>query len=97
MPAAPTRACCMPLIFSAKSSLLMPSAGVAGASRGPGQLGRLARDELLCATLMLAVLLVLLPHSQPFFSSLFPQLDRSVYSQERVAQLLCPPARQLGV
>jgi len=75
----------------------MPSAGVAGASRGPGQLGRLARDELLWATLMLAVLLVWLPHSQPFFSSLFPQLDRPVYSQEPFAQLLWQHCKLVGV
>ena len=66
-------------------------------SRVPGKLGRLARDELLWAALMLAVLLVWLPHSHPFFSSLFPKLDRPVYSQEPFAQLLWQHCKLVGV
>ena len=37
---------------------------------------------------LLAVLVMFLPHSAPLFSSLFPQLERPVYTQEPFAWLL---------
>jgi osmoprotectant transport system permease protein len=49
---------------------------------------KLAKDKLLWLVIALAALVLWLPHSQDFFSSLFPQLDRPVYSQEPFAQLL---------
>jgi len=45
-------------------------------------------DKLLWATLLLAALVVSLPHSEPLFASLFPQLERPVYLQEPFTQLL---------
>ncbi|MDB5890644.1 MAG: binding-protein-dependent transport system inner rane component [Polaromonas sp.] len=44
--------------------------------------------KLLGATVSLALLVMVLPHSQPVFSALFPQLERPVYTQEPFAQLL---------
>ncbi|MES2944424.1 MAG: ABC transporter permease [Pseudomonadota bacterium] len=49
---------------------------------------KLAKDKLLWLAITLAALVIWLPHSQPLFSSLFPQLDRPVYTQEPFAQLL---------
>lgn len=46
------------------------------------------RDTLLWAALLLAVLVVGLPHSEPLFAHLFPQLERPVYRQEPFTQLL---------
>ena len=50
--------------------------------------GKLAQDKLLWTALALVALVIWLPYSQAFFSSLFPALDRPVYSQEPFAQLL---------
>ncbi len=60
-------------------------------------LGKLASDKLLWATLALAVLVIWLPYSQPLFSSLFPKLERPVYSQEPFAQLLWQHCLLVGV
>ena len=46
------------------------------------------RDRLLWAALCLAVLVTGLPHSEPVFAQLFPQLERPVYRQEPFTQLL---------
>ena len=46
------------------------------------------RDRLLWAALCLAVLVIGLPHSEPVFAQLFPQLERPVYRQEPFTQLL---------
>ena len=51
-------------------------------------MAKLFKDKLLWLALALAALVIWLPHSQPLFSSLFPQLDRPVYSQEPFALLL---------
>ena len=45
-------------------------------------------DRLLWAALLLAVLVVGLPLSEPLFAHLFPQLERPVYRQEPFTQLL---------
>ena len=45
-------------------------------------------DRLLWAALLLAALVVGLPHSEPLFASLFPELERPVYRQEPFTQLL---------
>lgn len=45
-------------------------------------------DKLLWAVLLLAVLVAGLPHSEPLFANLFPQLERPVYRQEPFTQLL---------
>ncbi len=45
-------------------------------------------DRLLWAVLCLAVLVVGLPHSEPLFATLFPELERPVYRQEPFTQLL---------
>ena len=50
--------------------------------------GRLATDSLLWAVLVLAGLVLWLPHSQPVFGALFPLLERPVYTQEPFALLL---------
>jgi osmoprotectant transport system permease protein len=44
--------------------------------------------RLMLAAALLAVLVMLLPYSAPLFSSLFPQLERPVYTQEPFAWLL---------
>ena len=49
---------------------------------------RVLRSKLLWAALALAALVLWLPHSAGFFKSLFPALDRPVYTQEPFAQLL---------
>ncbi len=50
--------------------------------------GGVLRDKLFWAALLLALLVLGLPHSEPLFSSLFPQLARPVYTQEPFAHLL---------
>ena len=54
-------------------------------------------DKLLWAALLLALLVVGLPHSEPLFSSLFPQLERPVYRQEPFTQLLWQHLLLVGV
>ena len=46
------------------------------------------KDKLLWAVLALAALVMLLPHSQPLFASLFPELERPVYKLEPFGYLL---------
>ena len=46
------------------------------------------KHRFISAAFLLAVLVIVLPHSAPLFSSLFPQLDRPVYTQEPFAWLL---------
>jgi osmoprotectant transport system permease protein len=48
----------------------------------------LTRPRLLWAALLLAACVVALPYSAPLFASLFPQLDRPLYTQEPFARLL---------
>lgn len=55
------------------------------------------RDRLLWAALLLALLVVGLPHSEPLFASLFPQLERPVYRQEPFTQLLWQHLLLVGV
>ena len=55
------------------------------------------RSKLLWAALVLAALVLWLPHSQPLFSLLFPALDRPVYVQEPFAQLLWQHAALVGL
>ena len=55
------------------------------------------RDRLLWAVLLLALLVVGLPHSEPLFASLFPQLERPVYRQEPFTQLLWQHLLLVGV
>lgn len=54
-------------------------------------------DRLLWAVLLLALLVVGLPHSEPLFASLFPQLERPVYRQEPFTQLLWQHLLLVGV
>ncbi len=54
-------------------------------------------DTLLWAALLLAALVVGLPHSEPLFASLFPQLERPVYRQEPFTQLLWQHLLLVGV
>ncbi len=54
-------------------------------------------DGLLWAVLLLALLVVGLPHSEPLFASLFPQLERPVYRQEPFTQLLWQHLLLVGV
>lgn len=55
------------------------------------------QDSLLWAVLLLALLVVGLPHSEPLFASLFPQLERPVYRQEPFTQLLWQHLLLVGV
>lgn len=55
------------------------------------------RDRLLWAVLLLALLVVGLPHSEPLFASLFPHLERPVYRQEPFTQLLWQHLLLVGV
>jgi osmoprotectant transport system permease protein len=55
------------------------------------------RDRLLWAALLLALLVVGLPYSEPLFASLFPQLERPVYRQEPFTQLLWQHLLLVGV
>ena len=54
-------------------------------------------DRLLWAALLLAALVVGLPHSEPLFASLFPELERPVYRQEPFTQLLWQHLLLVGV
>ena len=47
-----------------------------------------AMHKLLGALSLLAALVLVLPHSAPLFSALFPQLERPVYVQESFSWLL---------
>jgi osmoprotectant transport system permease protein len=47
--------------------------------------------------LLLALQVVGLPHSEPLFASLFPQLERPVYRQEPFTQLLWQHLLLVGV
>ena len=60
-------------------------------------LTRLMSDRLVWLLLALAALVLWLPHSQPFFAGLFPQLERPVYTQEPFAQLLWQHAALVAV
>ena len=55
------------------------------------------KSRLLWAVLLLAALVMLLPHSAPLFSYLFPQLERPVYTQEPFAWLLWQHCLLVGV
>jgi osmoprotectant transport system permease protein len=80
----------MPPIF-----LLQPVRRMADAETGSR--ARALRSKLLWALLASGALIVWLPHSQPFFSMLFPKLDRPVYTQEPFAQLLWQHCRLVGL
>ena len=62
-----------------------------------GRLRACWRSKLLWAVLVLTALVLWLPHSQPLFSSLFPALDRPVYTQEPFAQLLWQHVALVGL
>jgi osmoprotectant transport system permease protein len=51
-------------------------------------MARLLTDKLLWAALALAGLVISLPHSQPLFAWLFPELERPVYRLEPFSYLL---------
>lgn len=53
--------------------------------------------RLLAAGLLLAALVIYLPHAQPLFAALFPQLDRPLYTQEPLAWLLWQHVWLVGV
>ena len=53
--------------------------------------------QLTWAALLLAALVLVLPHSAPLFSCLFPQLERPVYTQEPFAWLLWQHCLLVGV
>ncbi len=53
--------------------------------------------RLLAAGLLLAALVVYLPHAQPLFAALFPQLERPLYTQEPLAWLLWQHVWLVGV
>ena len=57
----------------------------------------LMKNKLFWAALALAALVLWLPHSQPLFARLFPQLERPVYTQEPFAQLLWQHCALVGV
>ena len=46
------------------------------------------KNRFIWVAALLAALVMALPHSAPLFSSLFPQLERPVYTQEPFAWLL---------
>ncbi len=73
-----------------------PESVAMGRSRS-GSLRVLWRSKLMCAVLVLAGLVLWLPHSQPLFSYLFPALDRPVYTQEPFAQLLWQHVALVGI
>ena len=54
-------------------------------------------DKLLWALLLLAMLVLGLPHSEPLFASLFPQLERPIYRHEPFTQLLWQHLLLVGV
>jgi osmoprotectant transport system permease protein len=58
---------------------------------------RLPGSGLPWAVLLLAALVLGLPHSHVFFASLFPALDRPVYTQEPFTQLLWQHVVLVGV
>jgi osmoprotectant transport system permease protein len=62
-----------------------------------GGLRAVWRSKLLWAVVVLAALVLWLPHSQPLFSLLFPALDRPVYTQEPFAQLLWQHIALVGI
>lgn len=53
--------------------------------------------RLLAAALLLAALVLYLPHAQPLFAALFPQLERPLYTQEPLAWLLWQHVWLVGV
>ena len=55
------------------------------------------KHRFIWAAFLLAALVMVLPHSAPLFSSLFPQLDRPVYTQEPFAWLLWQHILLVGV
>ena len=55
------------------------------------------KSQLLWAAAALAVLVMYLPHSQALFASLFPALERPVYTQEPFAQLVWQHCRLVSV
>ena len=58
---------------------------------------RRLKNPLLWAVLVLAALVLGLPHSRPLFAAFFPQLERPVYSQESFAQLMWQHLWLVGV
>ena len=56
-----------------------------------------AEGRLIWVAALLATLVILLPQSAPLFSSLFPQLERPVYTQEPFAWLLWQHCLLVGV
>ena len=66
-------------------------------ARLTGRAFSLPGGKLLWALLLLAALVLWLPYSQAFFASLFPALDRPVYTQEPFAQLLWQHVVLVGV
>jgi osmoprotectant transport system permease protein len=77
----------------------MPDAAAPIAMTRPRSSGLrgLLGSRLLWAVLALAALVLWLPHSQPLFKSLFPALDRPVYTQEPFAQLLWQHVALVGL
>ena len=73
------------------------AASVAMMRSTSGRLRGLWRSRLLWAVLVLAALVLWLPHSQLLFSALFPALDRPVYTQEPFAQLLWQHVALVGL
>lgn len=55
------------------------------------------KSRLVWAAAVLAALVAYLPHSQALFASLFPALERPVYTQEPFAQLLWRHCKLVGV
>lgn len=54
-------------------------------------------SRLLVAGLLLGALVAYLPHAQPLFATLFPQLERPLYTQEPLAWLLWQHVWLVGV
>ena len=76
----------------------MPKAEPAKTSaRASGRWASLPGSKLPGAVLLLAALVLWFPHSQAFFATLFPALDRPVYTQESFAQLLWQHVVLVGV
>ena len=55
------------------------------------------KNRFIWVAALLAVLVMLLPHSAPLFTYLFPQLERPVYTQEPFAWLLWQHILLVGV
>ena len=88
----------MPLMCLAGPGPAMPKAEpVKTGARLTGRGFSLPGGKLLWALLLLAALVLWLPYSQAFFASLFPTLDRPVYTQEPFAQLLWQHVVLVGV